>query len=253
VLGDRVRMQAHAADPGVFIRSMATRGHLGGLSRATGDAVVILDAAGYEVVVVETVGVGQDEVDVVGTADLSIVVLAPGAGDEVQALKAGVMEIADVFVVNKADREGADRAAAAVQAMLSLEDDRGKDGGLSGSATRDGGGPPETARGRWRPPVVRTIATTGSGIDDLIAAVERFRSETMPSVGTRRRRRSESRLRQALAAQCMARLERAVTPGEWEALVDAIDERRIDPGEAAGQVLGRVIGSAQERGGGGGR
>ena len=121
VLGDRVRMQAHAADAGVFIRSMATRGHLGGLARATGDAALVLDAAGKDIVIIETVGVGQDEVDIVRTADVSIVTLVPGAGDEVQALKAGIMEIADIFVVNKADREGADRLVAAVEATLGLQ------------------------------------------------------------------------------------------------------------------------------------
>src|SRR5690606_38677591 len=121
VLGDRVRMSGHASDPGVFIRSMATRGHLGGLARATADAALVLDAAGYDPVVIETVGVGQDEVDIAGTADVSVVMLVPGTGDDVQALKAGVMEIADIFVVNKADREGADRLVAAVESAVSLQ------------------------------------------------------------------------------------------------------------------------------------
>ena len=121
VLGDRLRMQAHAADEGVFIRSMATRGHLGGLARATGDAALVLDAAGKDIIIIETVGVGQDEVDIVRTADVSIVTLVPGTGDDVQALKAGIMEIADIFVVNKADREGADRLVAAIEANLALQ------------------------------------------------------------------------------------------------------------------------------------
>ena len=120
VLGDRLRMQSHAGDAGVFIRSMATRGQLGGLARATADAALVLDAAGKDVVVIETVGVGQDEVDIVRTADVSIVTLVPGAGDEVQALKAGIMEIADIFVVNKADREGSDHVVSAIEASLSL-------------------------------------------------------------------------------------------------------------------------------------
>ena len=115
ILGDRVRMQAHAEDAGVFIRSMATRGHLGGLARTTAEAAIVLDAAGFDIVIIETVGVGQDEVDIVRTADVSIVTLVPGTGDEVQALKAGIMEIADIFVVNKADREGADRTAASIE------------------------------------------------------------------------------------------------------------------------------------------
>ena len=121
ILGDRVRMQGHAADGGVFIRSMATRGHLGGLARATSEAVVALDAAGRDYVIVETVGVGQDEVDIVRTADVCVVVLVPGTGDDVQALKAGIMEIADIFVINKADRDGADRMAAAIEGMMSLQ------------------------------------------------------------------------------------------------------------------------------------
>jgi LAO/AO transport system kinase len=121
LLGDRVRMQAHAGDAGVFIRSMATRGHLGGLARATFEAALVLDAAGKDVVLIETVGVGQDEIDIVRTADVSIVTLVPGSGDEVQALKAGIMEIADIFVVNKADREGADRTVASIEANLSLQ------------------------------------------------------------------------------------------------------------------------------------
>src|SRR5215831_5466122 len=149
ILGDRVRMQAHVADPGVFIRSMATRGHLGGLARATAEAALVLDAAGRDVVLIETVGVGQDEVDIVRTADVSIVVLVPGSGDDVQALKAGIMEIADIFVVNKADREGADRTVASIEAMLSLE---------------------SFGDGRWRPPIVKTEATTGKGVPELVDA-----------------------------------------------------------------------------------
>ena len=152
VLGDRLRMQAHAADEGVFIRSMATRGHLGGLARATGDAALVLDAAGKDVVIIETVGVGQDEVDIVRTADVSIVTLVPGTGDEVQALKAGIMEIADIFVVNKADREGADRLVSAVETNLSLH---------------------SYAAGEWRPPIVKTVATTGAGVPELVAAIGR--------------------------------------------------------------------------------
>src|SRR5262249_3216383 len=121
ILGDRVRMQAHASDAGVFIRSMATRGHLGGLARATSEGALVLDASGKDVVVIETVGVGQDEVDVVRTADVSVVTVVPGSGDEVQALKAGIMEIADIFVVNKADREGGDRTIASIETLLSLQ------------------------------------------------------------------------------------------------------------------------------------
>ncbi len=152
VLGDRVRMQGHATDGGVFIRSMATRGHLGGVARATADAALVLDAAGFDVVVVETVGVGQAEIDVVRSVDLVVVVLTPGAGDEIQALKAGVLEIGDVFVVNKADQPGADRTVAALEGMLSL------------GAADDGA---------IRPEILRTVATEGTGVSELAAAIER--------------------------------------------------------------------------------
>src|SRR5690606_13945297 len=140
---------------GVFIRSMATRGHLGGLARATTEAALVLDAAGRDYVIIETVGVGQDEVDIVRTADVCVLALVPGTGDDVQALKAGVMEIADVFVVNKADREGADRLVAAVESMLALQDGDGAN--------------------RWRPPVLKTEATRGTGLDALAEALDAFR------------------------------------------------------------------------------
>ena len=147
ILGDRIRMQALGLDPGVFIRSMATRGNLGGLSRATVDAVSILDAAGYSKVIVETVGVGQDEVEIVKTADVSVVVLVPGMGDDIQAIKAGIMEIGDVFVINKADRDGVLRTEKELEALLSL-------------ATRADG---------WTPPIVKTVAIENKGIEELSA------------------------------------------------------------------------------------
>ncbi len=179
VLGDRLRMQAHASDPGVFIRSMATRGHLGGLSRATGDAALVLDAAGKDVVIIETVGVGQDEVEIIRTADVSVVALVPGTGDEVQALKAGIMEIADIFVVNKADREGAERLVSAVEANLALH--------TYGAA-------------EWRPPIVKTVATTGTGVPELAEAIDRFRRHAEAQQTTRRRTRSAWRLRELVAS-----------------------------------------------------
>ncbi len=173
VLGDRIRMQAHAADAGVFIRSMATRGHLGGLARATADAADVLDAAGFELVCIETVGVGQAEVDVVGAADVVVVVVAPGGGDEIQALKAGVLEAGDLFVVNKADREDATRAAAVLEGMLSLQ---------------------EPAPGAWRPLVLRTVATTGAGIAALVDAIEQFKTDAGSAVAGRRRARGAARV-----------------------------------------------------------
>ncbi len=185
ILGDRVRMQAHAGDEGVFIRSMATRGHLGGLARATGEVASVLDASGKDVVIIETVGVGQDEVDIVRTADVSIVTIVPGAGDEVQALKAGIMEIADIFVVNKADREGADRTVSSIEAMLSLQ---------------------TFADGDWRPPIMKTEATSGRGIPELLQMIERFKQHTARDTGQpppRPRRMAVARAaRASLPASC---------------------------------------------------
>ena len=220
VLGDRVRMQGHAEDPGVFIRSMATRGHLGGLARTTGEAAIVLDAAGYDVVIVETVGVGQDEVDIVRTADVSVVTVVPGAGDEVQALKAGIMEIADVFVVNKADREGADRTAASIETMLSLE---------------------QWPADSWRPPVLRTVATTGAGVAELVETIDRFRQKTGAELSSRRRARAEWRLREILERRFMDHVERDIlAPGELDALLDRIASRDVDPYGAAEAVFRRA-------------
>ena len=223
ILGDRVRMQAHAEDPGVFIRSMATRGHLGGLARTTAEAAIVLDAAGYDVVIIETVGVGQDEVDIVRTADVSIVTLVPGAGDEVQALKAGIMEIADIFVVNKADREGADRTAASIETMLSLEH-----------------WPAEA----WKPPVVRTVATTGAGLPELVQTIETFRARTTEEQGARRRARAEWRLKELLSRRFMQHIDgRVLGPGEFDQLLDRIAAREIDPYAAAESVIVRALGA----------
>ena len=151
ILGDRIRMQTLGVDPGIYIRSMATRGHLGGLARTTADVVTVLDAAGRNPIIVETVGVGQDEIEIVKLADVSVVVLVPGMGDDVQALKAGIMEIGDIFVINKCDRPGTEKMERAVLAMLSL------------SNRSDG----------WFPPVVKTIATQGEGIDTLVESIDR--------------------------------------------------------------------------------
>jgi LAO/AO transport system kinase len=218
ILGDRVRMQAHAEDAGVYIRSMATRGHLGGLARATGDAALVLDAAGFDLVLVETVGVGQDEVEIVGTADLTVVVLVPGTGDEVQALKAGIMEIADIFIVNKADLEGADRAVAQVNAVLALAGDD---------------------RGEWRPPVLRTEAATGAGIPQVVAAIAAFRDREGASLRERRRRRTASRLRDIVAFQALGRVDAALDARELEEVLDAVVDRTLDPYTAAENLIER--------------
>ena len=224
VLGDRLRMQAHAQDDGVFIRSMATRGHLGGLARSTGDAALVLDAAGYDIIVIETVGVGQDEVDIIRTADLSIVTLVPGTGDEVQALKAGIMEIADIFVVNKADRDGADRLASAVEANLSLY---------------------AYADGEWRPPVMLSVATSGKGVPEIVEMVERFRTHSAGKQDARRRTRSEFRLRELIAQRFMDHLERQVlAPNELTQVVERIAAREVDPYTAAASLLERALRSA---------
>jgi LAO/AO transport system kinase len=227
ILGDRVRMQSHVADAGVFIRSMATRGNLGGLSRATSDAALVLDAAGKDLVLIETVGVGQDEVDIVRTADVSIVVLVPGAGDDVQALKAGIMEIADIFVVNKADRDGADRTAASVEALLSLD---------------------AFAGGRWRPPIVKTEATTGKGIPELVAEIERFRAHTAPTLGDRRRARAEFRVQELLAHRFVQHVhDRVLEAGEFQNLLDRIAARETDPYTVADGIITRSIASRPDR------
>ena len=222
ILGDRVRMAAHFGDEGVFIRSMATRGHLGGLARATSDVALVLDAAGKDVVIIETVGVGQDEVDIVRTADVSIVVLVPGTGDEVQALKAGIMEIADIFVVNKADRDGADRLVQSVAAMLALQ---------------------TFQSGEWRPPILKTEATTGVGVPEVLAAVGRFRTQSEKERAARRRARQEYRLRDLVAHRFLQLAERQLVPGEFQRLVDGIAARTIDPYSAANEIINRVRGT----------
>ena len=220
VLGDRLRMQAHAQDEGVFIRSMATRGHLGGLARATDEAALVLDAAGRDIIVIETVGVGQDEIDIVRTADISIVTLVPGTGDEVQALKAGIMEIADIFVVNKSDRDGADRLVAAVDANLAL-----------GAFAPD----------QWRPPVLKTMATAGNGVSELVQAIWTFREHTAAARSARRRSRGEYRLRELVSQRFMQHLaDDILTAGEFSAIVDRIARRELDPYTAANDLLQRA-------------
>ncbi|HJR59162.1 MAG TPA: methylmalonyl Co-A mutase-associated GTPase MeaB [Vicinamibacterales bacterium] len=227
ILGDRVRMQAHAGDDGVFIRSMATRGHLGGLARATGEVALVLDAAGKDIVIIETVGVGQDEVDIVRTADVSIVTIVPGSGDEVQALKAGIMEIADIFVVNKADREGADRTVASIKAMLSLH---------------------AFAEGEWRPPIVKTEATTGRGVAELLETVERFRQHTAGTQGSRRRARAEWRLRELLGHRFLQHVESSVLrPDEFKAILDRIAARQTDPYSAVDAIFRRAVGQDRDQ------
>ncbi len=213
VLGDRIRMQRHATDEGVFIRSLATRGHLGGLSRSTYDVVTVLDAMGFDIVIVETVGVGQDEVEIVSLAETAVVVTVPGLGDEVQAIKAGILEIADVLVVNKADREGADRAVRDLVTMLELRADP-----------------------HLEVEIVRTVASSGKGIDELVAAVARHaaRQESSEARVQRRRRRAAESVREITLATCRAVLGAALE--ERPALVEEVAARRLDPYTAARQI-----------------
>lgn len=218
ILGDRIRMQGHFGDSGVFIRSMATRGFLGGLARATAEVALLLDAAGKRRILIETVGVGQDEVDIVRLADCVLVLLVPGLGDDIQNMKAGLMEIGDIFVLNKSDREGADRLEEQLHAMLSLV------------APRDG----------WHPPVVRTVANENKGVDALAAAVEKFRAH-FESSGARKKKHAEhwkNRLLELLESRL---LEQALGGRDGEArlnaIAEAVSERKMDPFSAVTELL----------------
>ena len=218
ILGDRIRMQTLGLDPNVFIRSMATRGNLGGLSRATVDAVAILDAAGFSKIIVETVGVGQDEVEIVKAADVSVVVLVPGMGDDIQAIKAGIMEIGDVFVINKADREGVYDTEKELQSLLSL-------------AKRDDG---------WNPPIVKTVATENKGLKELANAIELFRqTQRGAEIGGERRRaiarwRIVELLRERLLESVLGSDSLSST---LERLADEVATRRRDPYSAVEELI----------------
>jgi LAO/AO transport system kinase len=246
ILGDRVRMQDHALDPGVFIRSLATRGHLGGLSRATSDVVQVLDSMGKDVVIVETVGVGQDEVEVAELAHSVVVVSIPGMGDEVQAIKAGVLEIADVFAVNKADREGSDRTVRDLQMMLDLRRTtatRGLTHDALHRMTRTGSEDPHE-EGWWEPPIVKTVATRDQGIADLADAVERHRVH-LEKTGERQKREVAraratflSLLRDRLMRGALARL--ADEEGHLDEVAARIAAREADPYELVDELAARL-------------
>jgi LAO/AO transport system kinase len=218
ILGDRIRMQGHAGDTGIFIRSMATRGFLGGLARSTAEVALLLDAAGKRQILIETVGVGQDEIDIVRLADCVLVMLVPGLGDDIQNMKAGLMEIGDIFVLNKADREGADRLEEQLRAMLSLV----------------------TPRDGWHPPVIRAVATENRGIDELAAIVDKFRKH-FESTGQREKKRIDhwqNRLIEMLESRL---LEKVLGGKEGEArlrdLAAAVAERKKDPFSAVSELL----------------
>lgn len=221
ILGDRVRMQDHATDPGVFIRSMATRGHLGGLSLATPEAVRLLHAIGRHWILVETVGVGQVEVEVAGKADTTVVVVNPGWGDSVQANKAGLMEIADVFVINKADRKGVEETSRDLMQMLDLSD---------------------LPHDTWRPPIVPTIGSTGQGVPELWDAVlaHRAYAESSGQLAERRAFRLREELREIVATRLGQRARQICSGERWEELTDAVVERSTDPWTAADEMLAAI-------------
>jgi LAO/AO transport system kinase len=226
LLGDRVRMGEHALDPGVFIRSMASRGHLGGLAAATPQALRVLDASGFDVILVETVGVGQSEVEIAGSADTTVVLLAPGMGDGIQAAKAGILEIGDLFAVNKADREGADSTVRDLRGMLSLGERR--------------------APGDWRPDIVKLVAFRGEGVDDLMAALDKHRT-WMEGNGTLHRRRA-ARVAGEIETIVLSELRRRVSRLRSQAggnrlddLADQVLDARTDPFSAADELLGAVV------------
>jgi LAO/AO transport system kinase len=227
ILGDRVRMQGHATDDGVFIRSMATKGHLGGLALAVPDAIRVLSAVGMPIVIVETVGVGQQEVEVAAAADTTVVVVNPGWGDAVQANKAGLLEIADLFVINKADRPGARETKRDLELMLEL-----------------------SAPGNWRPPIVSTVAQAGEGVDELWAAISDHRRHLIDGgeLEAIRRRRLERELRQILAVRVDARVAMATDPGRIASMLEAMLAGKLDPYAAADRLLGEALGGASAPG-----
>jgi LAO/AO transport system kinase len=240
LLGDRVRMRDLAGDPGVFIRSMATRGSLGGLARTTADVISVLDAAGFDRILVETVGVGQAEVDIAGAAHTTIVVEAPGLGDEVQAIKAGVLEIADLFAVNKADREGADRTVLALQMMQGLAPAPAGHHGTAGGHSHHPSPGPQPAGG-WLPPIVKTVATRGEGIDTLHTWIESHAAYLRETGGLAQREtgRAAAALDHVLRERLFAALLARVPANEFSSMVAAVASRRMDPYAAAEQLLQR--------------
>jgi LAO/AO transport system kinase len=225
LLGDRVRMQDHAGDPGVFIRSMASRGHLGGLAWATPQALRVLDAAGCDVVLVETVGVGQSELEVASLADTTLVLLAPGMGDGIQAAKAGILEVADVFVVNKADRDGADQTVRDLRSMLSL-------------------GGRHTLAGAWRPPIIRTVASrdVDNGVDELLARIDEHAGWLASSgAGDRRRLERAAREVEAIAVACLReRMGGLGGSAALEALAGRVVAGETDPYRAADELVAQL-------------
>jgi LAO/AO transport system kinase len=226
ILGDRIRMQEHTLDEGVFIRSVATRGNLGGLSRSTPALVQILDAMGFDIIIIETVGVGQDEVDIAQVADTNIVVTVPGMGDDIQATKAGILEIADIFVINKSDHPGADRLRRELKTMMSLVSDL-----------------PEDA---WSPPVVHTTATTDEGLDELFEKLEAHRAwlDADDSHLERDRRRVDHLIRLIVNGELDTRIDELTASQGWQARLDELVERRQSPYAAAEWLIDQIAGES---------
>lgn len=223
ILGDRVRMQRHSMDKGVFIRSMATRGQFGGITQATRSAIDVLDAMGKDVILVETVGVGQDEVDIVKTAHTTIVVVIPGMGDDIQAIKAGILEVGDIFVINKADRDGADRTLMDLRMMLEMETDR----------TRDGD---------WKPPILKVQAVFDIGVEELLRAIEEHKDYIIRKYGDLRLRSDPKRVKESLIQMLKDRLfeaflEKVSKSGELDERVKEISQGRLDPYSACDMLL----------------
>jgi LAO/AO transport system kinase len=238
LLGDRVRMRDLAGDSGIFIRSMASRGSLGGLARATGGVVKVLDAAGFDLILVETVGAGQAEVDIATTAHTTLVIESPGMGDEIQTIKAGILEIADILVVNKADRPGSDKAVAALKMMLHMGQAAAvrHHGQVMAVQAADGLAPQSAG---WEVPVLATIATEGKGTNEVAAAVLGHRDYLKASGAwlEREKARSRKEVSQLLQGQLMARLQAAVPPAELEAVIAAVARREVDPYTAVARLF----------------
>ena len=220
ILGDRIRMQSHFADPGIYIRSMATRGSLGGLARATADVSLVLDASGRDIVMIETVGVGQDEVDIVRVADITIVILVPGMGDDVQSIKAGIMEIADIFVINKSDREGAERVEKEIRALQSL-------------AMRED---------KWTPPIVKTVATDGTGIAELMGGIREYQSfmKRENLLTSRRKHNWGLRLLEMLRDTLLEKARAGMSDGDLARYASEIAEHKRDPYSVIEEIQGKL-------------
>jgi LAO/AO transport system kinase len=231
ILGDRVRMQRHSMDEGVFIRSMATRGHFGGLTQSTRSAIDVLDAMGKDYIIVETVGVGQDEVDVVKSAHTTVIVVIPGMGDDIQAIKAGILETGDIFLVNKADREGADKTVSDLRLMIDM--DRKKYEG-----------------GKWKPPILKTQAVFDEGVSEFLEEIEKHRQYLIQNTGGLQFRRKRSRVREELTDMLKKRLieevlENLTETGQFDQAVDSIVEGKTDPYSACENLVLPAIGVLQ--------